>query len=251
MKNSTSTINHFIVRENQKKYKKEKISFLSHISHGIRTPLNSIMGFSKLLVLKDLVNPKQKEYIDGILNGSNLLLQFVDNIMDLSQFESDNYSLRIKKYDINKILWDFTEEFYNQRIENNITDINLMLVWDNKVDYCDIETDKILLKKALGRMVNIVSEKYPILEFELGYRLIDNNRLSMFVRPAKDKLKSEDLLNTQQLYSIDESNSFDYFNFKVLKHSVSSLGGELVMDANNQEFSFEIPLQCKKTKPLV
>lgn len=251
MKNSTSTINQFIVRENRKKYKREKISFLSHISHGIRTPLNSIMGFSKLLVFKDLVSQKQKEYIDGILNGSNLLLQFVDNIMDLSQFESDNYSLRIKKYDINKILWEFTEELYNQRIENNITDINLMLVWENKVDYCEIETDEILLKKALSRMINIVSAKYPIVEFELGYRIKDNSKVSMFVRPSREKLTSEDLLNTQQLYSVDESNSFDYFNFKVLKHSVSLLGGELVMDANNQEFSFELPVQRKRNKSLV
>ncbi|MCB2196651.1 MAG: hypothetical protein KQH79_12385 [Bacteroidetes bacterium] len=251
MKNSSSTINQFIVRENRKKYKREKISFLSHISHGIRTPLNSIMGFSKLLVLKDLVNPKQKEYIDGILNGSNLLLQFVDNIMDLSQFESDNYSLRMKKYDINKLLWDFTEDLYNQRIENNITDINLMLVWENKVDYCDIETDEVLLKKALGRMINLVSAKYPIVEFELGYRISEKSRINLFVRPAREKLKSEDLLNTQQLYSVDESDSFDYFNFKVLKHSVSLLGGELVMDANNQEFSFEIPIHCKKNKTLI
>ena len=57
------------------KHNIEKVSFLSHISHGIRTPLNSIMGFSKLLVLKKMVNPKQKEYIQGILNGSGLLLQ--------------------------------------------------------------------------------------------------------------------------------------------------------------------------------
>ncbi len=246
MKNSTSTINQFIVRENRKKYKKEKISFLSHISHGIRTPLNSIMGFSKLLVLRDLANPKQKEYIHGILSGSNLLLQFVDNIMDLSQFESDSYALRIMKYDINKILWEFTEDLYNQRIENNHTDINLMLVWDHKVDYVEIETDAILLKKALGRIINLVSEKYPIVEFELGYRVNNKNTLSLFVRPGREKLKPDDLLNTQQLYSIDESNSFDYFNFKVLKHSVSLLGGELVMNATNQEFSFEIPVQCKR-----
>ena len=97
MKNNIKTINGKIVRENKKKYNSEKISFLSHISHGIRTPLNSIMGFSKLLVLREVIDEKQKEYIRGILNGSNLLLQFVDNIMDLSQFEANNYSLIIRK----------------------------------------------------------------------------------------------------------------------------------------------------------
>ena len=246
-----TTINNYIVRENRKKYKNEKISFLSHISHGIRTPLNSIMGFSKLLVLRNHVDPKQKEYINGILNGSNLLLQFVDNIMDLSQFETDNYSLRITKCDINKILWEFTEDFYNHRIENNNTNINLMLVWDSKVDQTDIETDSVLLKKALGRIVNLVSEKYPIVEFELGYRLNDDDTLILFIRPSVEKLSDEDLSIKNQPYEVDENNSFDYFNYKVLKHSISLLGGKLIMSSDNQEFSFEVPVKYKKNKQLV
>ncbi len=248
MKNNIKTINGKIVRENKKKYNTEKISFLSHISHGIRTPLNSIMGFSKLLVLRELIDEKQKEYIQGILNGSNLLLQFVDNIMDLSQFEANNYSLIIRKYDINQILWEFTEDFYNRKIENNDTDINLMLVWDTKVKNLEIETDSMLLKKALRRIINLVSVKYPVVEFELGYRITENKYLNIFVRPAKEKLSADDFLTEHQSYSIDEDNSFDYFNYKVLSGSASMLGGELTMDSENQEFSFVIPIKYERNK---
>jgi len=248
IKNNIKTINGKIVRENKKKYNSEKISFLSHISHGIRTPLNSIMGFSKLLVLRDLIDEKQKEYIDGILNGSNLLLQFVDNIMDLSQFEANNYSLIIRTYNINQILWEFTEDFYNRKIENNDTNINLMLVWDNNVRDMKIDTDSMLLKKALRRIINLVSVKYPVVEFELGYRIIENKYLNIFIRPAKEKLSADDFLTEYQLCSIDEDNSFDYFNYRVLSGSVSMLGGELTLDSENQEFSFGIPIKYERDK---
>ncbi|MFC2096600.1 sensor histidine kinase [Bacteroidota bacterium] len=246
MKNNIKAIDEYMIGNKKKRNKTVKISFLSHISHGIRTPLNSIMGFSKLLGLRNLIDPKQKEYVQGILNGSNLLLQFVDNIMDLSQFELNNYSLRVGKYDLNKVLWEFSEDFYNQRIENNDTNINLMLVWDTKLNNTEIETDSILLKKALQRMINLVSVKYPTVEFELGYRKLNDSTLKLFIRPSKESLNQDHILEEAQLYTIDENNSFDYFNYKVLIESLSVLGGELSMESENQEFSFIIPIDFQQ-----
>lgn len=243
MKDDAKTVNDYIVKVKSEKNNAEKISFLSHISHGIRTPLNSIMGFSKLLVLRELVNKKQEEYIQGILNGSNLLLQFVDNIMDLSQFEANNYSPNIQKHDINQILWEFTEDFYNKKIENNDTEISLILVWDAEVKNLEIETDSILLKKAFTRIVNLIAVKYPVTEFELGYRIVDSKFLCIYIRPAKEKLASDDYLIEQEFYSLDENNSFDYFNYKVLSSSVLMLNGELTSNIENQEFSFIIPIK--------
>ncbi len=243
MKNNIRPGGNYVLKENSKKFDTERICFLSHISHGIRTPLNSIMGFSKLLALKELIDDKQKEYIQGILSGSNLLLQFVDNVIDLSQFEANNYSIRVKKYDINQMMWEFTESFYSRKIENNDTSINLMLVWDSKVKGLEIETDTRLLQKSIQRIINLVSVKYPIEEFELGYRLINNESIAIFLRPALEKLSQEDYLNEKQLYAVDEDNSFDFFNFRVLSKSVEILRGELHLSSDKQEYSFIIPLK--------
>ena len=251
MKNSVKTMSEFIVKENSKRHEEEKLSFLSHISHGIRTPLNSIMGFSKLLVSRNMVDSKQKEYVKGILSGSNLLLEFVDNVMDLSQFETNNYTLRLENSDINKILWEFTENFYNQKIENNDTNINLMLVWESKVSYLYIETDSVLLKKALRRLINLVVVKYPITEFELGYRTLGSDLVQIFIRPSADKLHKSEITEDHDFYQIDENNSFDYFNYKVLSHSVKMLQGELCIDSERQEFSFKIPMNYKINERLI
>jgi hypothetical protein len=149
------------------------------------------------------------------------------------------------------VLWDFSEEFYNQRVENNDTNINLMLVWDGDVNHFDVETDIVLLKKSLIRIINLVIMKYPIVEFELGYRKIDNDWLYLFIRPALEKLTEDDLLETQQIYSAEEIDSFDYFNFTVLKKSVNMLGGEVIIDPKSQEFAIKIPLKYRVNRELL
>jgi hypothetical protein len=209
------------------------------------------MGFSKLLALKKIIDPKHKEYIQAILNGSNLLLQFVENIMDLSQFEANNYSLRIQKVEFNQILWDFTEDFYHNKNENSDTNINLMLVWDCKVIDLEIETDAELLKKALKRLINLVITRFPNIDIEMGYRRTENNSISIYIRPSKVNLTSERMLSEDQFYSIDENESFDYFNCKVLLNSVSMLGGELAVNSENQEFILDIPMEYEGLQDLI
>lgn len=247
MRNILKSKSNYIVNEESNEQNNEKFSLLSHISHGIRTPLNSIMGFSKLLSSKKMDDSKQKEYVNGILNGSNLLFRFVENIMDLSQFEANKYSLRIKKYDINQILWNFTEDLYHTKSENSETDINLMLVWDNKVKDIEIETDVELLKKILQRLFNMVVVRFPNIDLEMGYRITNENSINIYIRPSNLLLKSSDILNRNQFFNIDERESFDYFNRKVLISSVVMLGGELEINSENKEFIVKIPIKNLQT----
>lgn len=232
------------MEEIKKKYEIEEVSFLSHISHGIRTPLNSIMGFSKLLALRNTLDSKQKVYVEGILNGSSLLLQFVENIMDLSQFEAKSYCIRCNRYNLSQLLWEFREDFYNHRIENHNTYISLMLLGNIENRDCVIETDSLLLKKALKRMLSLFTIKFPVVKFEMGYKMEGDN-INIFVRTSKEKFLQEDLQKEQELYSDDEANSFDYFNYKVLEKYVSILSGKLDMNLDNQEYSFSIPIMFK------
>lgn len=243
MRSSIKSKDNYTVNEGSKEQNTEKFSLLSHISHGIRTPLNTIMGFSKLLNSKKMDDSKQKEYVNGILNGSNLLFQFVQNIMDLSQFESNNYSLRIEKYDINQILWDFTEDLYFSKNENLEEDVNLMLVWENKVKDLKVETDAELLTKVLQRLYNMIVARFSNTDLEMGYRIKNENSISIFIRPSNLQLKPTNILNRDKFFNIDESESFDYFNRKVLVKSVIMLGGEFKINSKNKEFTVEIPIK--------
>lgn len=65
-----------------------KSAFISNMSHEIRTPLNAIVGFSSLLINSDNFTEEQKEYASIIRINSDLLLQLISDILDVSRLES-------------------------------------------------------------------------------------------------------------------------------------------------------------------
>ncbi len=65
-----------------------KSAFVSNMSHEIRTPLNAIVGFSSLLIEGINATEEQKEYAKIIQKNSDLLLQLISDVLDVSRLES-------------------------------------------------------------------------------------------------------------------------------------------------------------------
>lgn len=65
-----------------------KSAFVSYMSHEIRTPLNAIVGFSSLLINSVEPSEELQEYANIIQTNSNLLLQLISDVLDVSRLES-------------------------------------------------------------------------------------------------------------------------------------------------------------------
>lgn len=101
-----SKINGFnkIIKEQNKKITeadKVKNKFLANVSHELRSPLNSIIGFSDLLLSKvyGSLNEKQTEYISDIQIAGIHLLGMVNEILDISKIEAHAVTLNCKDFD--------------------------------------------------------------------------------------------------------------------------------------------------------
>lgn len=82
-----------------------KLDFLANVSYQLRTPLNAIMGFNEILDKEyfGTLNPRQKEYTNGIHKASERLLELIDDILDLSSLEAGYMMLQreeIRVYDL-------------------------------------------------------------------------------------------------------------------------------------------------------
>ena len=72
---------------------KAKTEFLFHMSHDIRTPMNAITGFLRLLNKQQEDPVKRKEYIHKISDASQLLLSIINNVLEMSKIEGGTAEL--------------------------------------------------------------------------------------------------------------------------------------------------------------
>ena len=75
-----------------------KSAFLANMSHEIRTPLNAIVGFSSLLVEPSTDAKEREEYSSIIRNNTDLMLNLVNDVLDLSRMETGDLHFNIKDY---------------------------------------------------------------------------------------------------------------------------------------------------------
>ena len=82
---------------------KMKSVFLANMSHEICTPLNAIVGFSEIIAVTE--NEEEKlQYLEIIQKNSNLLLQLINDILDLSRIESGKSEMHFLQIEISGLV---------------------------------------------------------------------------------------------------------------------------------------------------
>lgn len=106
-------------RKQAEKARQMKEQFAANISHELRTPLNLILGFSKLMYLSPEIygggewSPELRHDIAQIYRSSRHLMEMIDDILDLSQFEMTGFSLVKEATPIYLFLKDAAETIGN------------------------------------------------------------------------------------------------------------------------------------------
>ena len=129
---------------------KAKTTFLSNMSHDIRTPMNAIIGYTALAAThiddKELV----QDYLNKINISSTHLLSLINDVLDMSRIESGSVKIEETEVHIPDILHDL-----RTIIQGNISAKQLDLYIDTQdVLHEDIITDKLRLNQVL---LNIIS----------------------------------------------------------------------------------------------
>ncbi len=83
-----------------------KSEFIANVSHEVRTPINTIIGFADMLAGEHYgsLNPRQMEYGQGILETSKNLMVLIDDILDLAAIEAGLMRLELDTVDLHVLL---------------------------------------------------------------------------------------------------------------------------------------------------
>ncbi len=97
-----------------------KNEFLARVSHELRTPLTAINGFGELLSLSNL-NADQSRWVNTIRRSGAHLLDLIDEVLDISQIESGEFSISIEPVSVERVLSEAVEIMSPLASANEIT----------------------------------------------------------------------------------------------------------------------------------
>jgi PAS domain S-box-containing protein len=84
-----------------------KSMFLANMSHELRTPLNAVIGLADLLLLeRDPLVDRQREYLDGIASSGRHLLALVNDVLDIAKIEAGKQELTLQSIPVHDAIED-------------------------------------------------------------------------------------------------------------------------------------------------
>jgi len=131
---------------------KVKSEFIANMSHELKTPLNTVIGFSKLLTQhqdRRLPDKEIVEYATLINDAAGHLLSVINDILDISKLQSGKYPIDSREINIEDVLADSIDAFHNQWEAGQI-EVDIKIAADLPM----IRGDAVKLKKILSNVLS-------------------------------------------------------------------------------------------------
>ena len=213
-----------IAKEQAEESNRLKSAFVANISHEIRTPLNAIVGFSGLL--EDADEEERKEFVRIINNNSDLLLDLVNDVLDLSRLESGSYNLNLKECNIYACCKD-VEKSVQQKIQPGV---NLTLTCSEK-DFV-MKTDILRLQQLLLNLLTNAAKFTAQGEINLDYQ-VDKEKMQVIFSVTDTGCgvppdKQESIFN--RFEKVDEFKQGAGLGLPICRTIAGLFGGTLTVD---------------------
>ncbi len=226
---------------------KLKSTFLANISHEVRTPLNSVVGFSNLLLADDITREVREEYFEHITYNSEKLLQIIGDIIDLSRLESSQIEINSEEVAVNQVVKEVLDEARQviRRNEKTIT-VSVITPLDNNSDR--ILSDRVWLKRVLNHLMDNAIKFTLDGSVELSYYL-QNGDLVFKIRDTGIGINKENLGRIFEEFQQEIDGHHRPFEglgigLTLVKEVIGKMGGKILVQSEKgigSVFTFSIP----------
>ena len=208
--------------------------------------MNGILGFSGFLNDPNLDEKKRKNYVKIIQNSGNQLLGIIDDILEISQLETKQVTVKEGKTNLNDLLFELFSIFDLKAKENQIT---LYLEKGLSDKNSIILTDNLKLHKVISNLLENALKFTNRGKINFGYKLNDK-KLEFFVRDTgigipKTKIKIIFERFSQADKELSKKVGGLGLGLSIAKENVILLGGDISVESEmlkGSTFRFDIPL---------
>lgn len=237
-----------VALEKAKESDQMKSAFLANMSHEIRTPLNAIVGFSNLMNTDIELSKAERENFTELINtNSDLLLNLINDILDLSRIESGRMSFSFQQYSLNELISTIYQTFQVLMPEN----VELRMQIPEKS--ISIPTDKLRLTQVitnfLSNAIKFTQKGYILIGYE--YRE-EERHIHIFVEDTGigiPKEKQDAVFN--RFTKLDEFAKGTGLGLSICKVIAERFDGYIAVESEigkGSRFSIILPLNPKHTE---
>lgn len=159
---------------------KLKSAFLANLSHEVRTPMNCIVGFARLLGDPSNTPEEEQEFVHLIQESSNSLLMLLGDLLDVSRIETGQ--LRINLGDFN-LYQELQDVFKLLQLERKATTYDFVLEADERLDGRTLYSDKDRFRQIIINLVYNAFKFTEVGEVRIVARLSDAEGIRLMDYP--------------------------------------------------------------------
>ncbi|MGI6479911.1 MAG: response regulator [Salinivirgaceae bacterium] len=231
-----------------------KTMFLTNISHEIRSALNSIIGFSDLLLDPELSLSQKENFVEMIRSSSNSLIQLIDNIINLSAIESGQVVINQSETKLSIIFDDLTshyEKIIEDPIFNDVKLVNKYTVTEEEPSYyIDGFRTKQILSNLIETSIKLTRKGKILIGADIKEKYIEffiDNRNAII-----DRFLLEDIFQTSEFNEGIENYSSLDLNIIITQGLINAMKGDFSINRSKTDtgikLSFTIPIDQSKQK---
>ncbi|MFD1601247.1 ATP-binding protein [Flavobacterium artemisiae] len=231
---------------------KSREQLISTVSHDLKTPLSTIVGYSELLGNSD-VNTKQLYFIKNIKNSSEYITQLVQDLLDFSKIEAGKISVEKVPFLLPEIIEDVAKNIqtvYKHKNISLIINVNDQL---NKRIVGDPFRLKQILTNIIGNAYKFTEEghikiiAYPINEQFFTISIEDSG---IGIEKGNQKLVFEEFAQANE--GIEKKYGGTGLGLSICQKIISILGGKLSLESTfgkGSTFEIQLPLLFDNSTP--
>ncbi len=219
-------------------------SFVANVSHELKTPMTSIVGFVDGILDGTIPPEEEKKYLSIVSNEAKRLSRMVVSMLNLSKIEAGEIELSPKVYDVSSQIFETLLNF-----EKRIDEKRISIEGFEEMGSVKLRGDRDLIQQVIYNLLDNAVKFTPENGTIHLYASNDSETTVVRIRNSGAGVKQEEISRIfERFYKVDKSRSFDTkgvgLGLYIVKTIINMHDGDITASSKSgeyTEFMFEIP----------